>query len=97
VWDDAALHDQRPWTYGELVIGTAGYVPGRVSFYWQVSSNEDHDWLEFYIDDVRQAHISSSIPYRRSKWNINRHTGKSGTQAVASMGAVQSCFRIAHR
>jgi len=33
---------------------------GRVSFYWRVSSEEDYDSLEFYIDDVRQDRISDS-------------------------------------
>jgi len=32
--------------------------PGRISFYWKVSSELYCDWLEFYIDDELRGHIS---------------------------------------
>jgi len=33
---------------------------GTFSFYWKVSSESGYDWLDFYIDAVRQARISGS-------------------------------------
>ncbi|HYG34662.1 MAG TPA: immunoglobulin domain-containing protein, partial [Clostridia bacterium] len=35
--------------------------PGRVSFYWMVSSEQNYDFLKFYIDGVEQARISGAV------------------------------------
>jgi len=64
--------------YEESVMTTAGYGPGTVSFYWRVSSEEDYDYLEFYIDDVRQDRISgSSTSWQLKSYNVEgegKHT-----------------------
>lgn len=36
-------------------------VSTTLSFYWKVSSEENYDWLEFYIDDIRRDRISGDV------------------------------------
>jgi hypothetical protein len=45
-------HNQSTYIEREFIIGPHG---GTVTFWWRVSSEADHDWLEFYIDNVLQA------------------------------------------
>jgi hypothetical protein len=36
---------------------------GTVSFYWKVSSTEDHHYLEFYVDGALQSSISGDVDW----------------------------------
>ncbi|MBQ3289998.1 MAG: C10 family peptidase [Kiritimatiellae bacterium] len=47
-------HDQSSW------LETTVTGPGKISFWWSVSSESDWDWLEFYIDGTRKSHISGT-------------------------------------
>ena len=70
-YDSQATRSAAVDDYEESVMETAGYGPGTVSFYWRVSSEEDYDWLEFYIDDVRQDRISgSSASWQLKSYNV---------------------------
>jgi hypothetical protein len=45
--------------------------PGTLSFYWKVSSESDYDYLEFYIDGVRQSgHISGDVDWQKKIFSI---------------------------
>ncbi|UCE46623.1 MAG: hypothetical protein JSW47_13490, partial [Phycisphaerales bacterium] len=48
-------HNQESW------MQTTVNGAGTVSFYWKVSSEEDYDFLEFYIDGSLQDRISGSV------------------------------------
>jgi len=64
--------------YEESVMTTAGCGPGTVSFYWRVSSEEDYDYLEFYLDDELQDRISGiSTSWQLKSYNVEgegKHT-----------------------
>jgi len=40
-------------------------------FYWKVSSQANHDYLEFYIDDVRQDRISGNVDWQQKSYSIS--------------------------
>lgn len=45
--------------------------PGSISFYWKVSSEYDYDFLEFYIDGVRQPRrISGDVDWQKKIFYI---------------------------
>jgi hypothetical protein len=44
--------------------------PGNLSFYWKVSSQLDHDFLDFYIDTVRSARISGNVDWQKKTFLI---------------------------
>jgi len=44
---------------------------GTVSFYWKVSSEEDYDFLEFYIDGSLQEKISGSVNWEQKTYPIS--------------------------
>jgi RHS repeat-associated protein len=43
---------------------------GTLSFYWKVSSESSYDWLEFYIDGVRQDRISGEVDWQQKTYNL---------------------------
>ena len=43
---------------------------GTVAFYWKVSSEADSDYLEFYIDSVRQDRISGDLDWAEKSYEI---------------------------
>ena len=46
--------------------------PGTVSFYWKISSEENYDFLRFYIDDVEQSgRISGSTNWALKTFNFS--------------------------
>lgn len=46
--------------------------PGTLTFFWSVSSEQFYDYLDFYIDGVRQAGgISGSVPFTQQTWAIS--------------------------
>ena len=44
--------------------------PGKIGFYWKVSSEESHDKLKFYIDGVWQAGISGNTDWDHKTFTI---------------------------
>ncbi|MBB5035317.1 S8 family serine peptidase [Prosthecobacter vanneervenii] len=44
--------------------------PCKVVFYWGVSSEENYDFLRFYIDDVEKEAISGEVGWTRKGWLI---------------------------
>lgn len=60
-------HSQNSW------LQTTGIwvFPGTWSFYWKVSSEENGDWLEFYIDDVRRDRISGTVDWQQKSYSIS--------------------------
>ncbi len=50
---------------------TKGYGAGTVSFYWKVSSEEDCDYLEFYIDDELQDSVSGEVDWVQKQYNVS--------------------------
>jgi hypothetical protein len=44
--------------------------PGSGSFYWKVSSEESCDYLEFYIDGVRQDRISGEVDWSEKTFTV---------------------------
>ncbi len=43
---------------------------GSVSFYWKGSSEDSFDWLEFYVDGVRQDRISGEVDWTQKTYSI---------------------------
>ncbi len=58
-------HRQESWMQ-TTVSGT-----GTVKFYWMVSSEEDFDCLEFYIDGVLQEKTSGSVNWQHKTYTIS--------------------------
>jgi hypothetical protein len=52
--------------------------PGIIRFYWKVSSQLGSDYLEFFIDSVRQTRISGTTDWQGQSYTI---TG-SGTHTL---------------
>jgi hypothetical protein len=44
---------------------------GTVKFYWKVSSEDDFDFLEFYIDGALQEKISGSVSWQQKTYTIS--------------------------
>jgi len=42
-----------------------------LKFHWKVSSEQDSDYLEFYIDEVRQDRISGEVDWTQKSYSIN--------------------------
>ncbi len=52
-------------------IQTTVTGPGTLTFYWSVSSEASFDFLNFYINGVRQAgRISGSVGFQQQSWSI---------------------------
>ncbi len=58
-------HRQDSWMQ-TTVSGT-----GMIKFYWKVSSEEDFDFLEFYIDGSLQEKISGSVNWEQKTYTIS--------------------------
>ncbi len=52
--------------------GAGVYVdgPGELSFYWKVSSEENADWLVFYINGIPQNQISGQIDWTQMVYSL---------------------------
>jgi hypothetical protein len=48
--------------------------PCEVVFYWGVSSEQDYDYLRFYIDDVEQEAISGEVGWTRKAFLVSAGT-----------------------
>ena len=49
----------------ESSISTTVTGPGAVGFYWRVSSEANKDYLNVYLDDIKQTSISGSVDWRQ--------------------------------
>ena len=58
-------HGQESW------MQTTVSGKGTVKFYWKVSSEEDFDFLEFYIDGSLQEQISGSVDWEQKTYPIS--------------------------
>ena len=58
-------HNQESWMQ-TTVSGT-----GTVTFYWKVSSEENYDFLEFYIDGSLEDQISGSVNWQQKTYTIS--------------------------
>jgi hypothetical protein len=58
-------HNQESW------MRTTVDGAGTVSFYWKVSSEENYDSLEFYIDGVIQERIDGSVNWQQKVYTVN--------------------------
>jgi len=54
----------------ESWIQTTVTGPGTLRFYWKVSSEDNYDFLEFYIDGYRQNLISGSVDWQQKSYAI---------------------------
>jgi len=57
-------HFQETW------MQTTVNGPGTISFYWKVSSEQDFDFLEFYIDGTRRGYISGEVNWYKQEYMI---------------------------
>jgi hypothetical protein len=53
---------------GTIQTVISGY--SSVSFWWKVSSESNYDFLEFYIDGVRQDRISGTVAWQQKSYTI---------------------------
>jgi YD repeat-containing protein len=44
---------------------------GTLTFYWKVSSEQNYDWLEVYLDGVRQDRISGEVAWTQKSISIS--------------------------
>ncbi len=53
----------------QLEVLTEG--EGNISFYWKVSSEEDYDYLKFYIDGEEQDKISGEVDWELKSYSLS--------------------------
>ena len=58
-------HNESTW------IQTTVTGPGILRFYWSTSSEANHDFLECYIDGMRQERISGNVSWQQKNYSIN--------------------------
>jgi len=87
---------------GQSWMQTTVSGPGIIRFYWKVSSQLGGDWLEFFIDGVRQARISGTTDWQGQsytitgsgthtlKWRYTKNGSGSGGSDCAWVDFVQS-------
>ena len=61
-------HNQQTWMQ-TTVVG-----PGTLSFWWRVSSESNWDWLEFYINGVRQNRIAGNVSWQQKTYSLSTGT-----------------------
>ncbi len=61
----------------ELIIPCAVHNPDSISFYYKVSSEQDNDFLRFYIDGVKKGEWSGTT---NTGWNKASYTVQAGPQ-----------------
>jgi Leucine-rich repeat (LRR) protein len=60
------IHDNQESWLGTTIVG-----PGRLSFWWRVSSETNFDFLEFFInDDIQTNSLSGEINWRQKIANV---------------------------
>jgi len=68
---------------GQSWMQTMVSGPGIIRLYWKVSSQLGGDYMEFFIDGVRQARISGTTDWQGQSYTI--------TGAIPPMTAAISC------
>jgi len=66
-YSDSIDDDEETWMQ-TTVTAVAG---DKVSFYWKVSSEEDYDYLKFYIDDQYQDQISGEEDWQKKSYSLS--------------------------
>ncbi len=69
-YDGDAAESGGIWHNQESWMQTTVDGPGTLSFYWKVSSQSSYDFLEFYIDGVRQDRISGLMSRQQMSYDI---------------------------
>ncbi len=85
----AIVHNQQAW------METTVSGPGTLSFWWRVSSENNYDWLEFYLDGALQTgRISGNVDWQMKTYSLGagNHTlswryAKDGSQSSGSDAA----------
>jgi hypothetical protein len=54
----------------QTLLGTTVSGPGRLSFWWKVSSEPDYDFLEFYLNGALQNRISGQVDWQQILCNV---------------------------
>ncbi|MCP4158297.1 MAG: DUF4397 domain-containing protein, partial [bacterium] len=64
-----------------------------ISFYWKVSSESRYDYLEFYIDGVRQNRMSGTKSWRQRSYTVDSgsHTIKWVYDKDSSVSSGSDC------
>jgi hypothetical protein len=64
-----------------------------VKFYWRVSSEANYDFLEFYIDGVRQDRISGTVSWQQKSYSVSSgsHTLKWRYMKDGSVSSGSDC------
>ncbi|HOC67285.1 MAG TPA: S8 family serine peptidase [Candidatus Hydrogenedentes bacterium] len=75
-------HSQDSWL--ETMVSESGTL----SFWWQVSSEEEHDSLGFYVDYVLVEQISGSMPWVRKSFHM--YAGQMASWRYSKDGLVSS-------
>ena len=55
----------------KTTVWVSASQPGFVKFYWKLSSEAGHDYLEFYLDGVRKDRISGSVAWTFSSFSFS--------------------------
>jgi len=72
-----SYHDGDASQSGDISDGEDSWIQttvsgtGTVKFYWKVSSEDDFDFLEFYIDGSLQDRISGSVDWQQNTYTIS--------------------------
>ena len=61
-------HNQNSWLQTQVT------GPGTISFWWRVSSENGWDWLEFYVNGVRQNRISGNVGWQQKTYELGSGT-----------------------
>jgi hypothetical protein len=77
--------------------------PGTIRFWWKVSSESSYDYLNFYINGVRQTRISGEVTWRQQSYALAsgtytlewRYTKNSGNSRNSDCGWVDKVELIA--
>jgi hypothetical protein len=78
-YDGDAAQSGRIYDNQESWMQTTVTGPGTLSFYWYIISEFNFDFLEFYIDGIRQNRISGSVGYN---WQQKSYDISSGPHTV---------------
>ena len=70
-WDGVDAAQSGPITHSHQTwMETTVEGPGTISFYWQVSSEFDHDFLLFYIGSSLQESISGNVTWEHKSFSV---------------------------
>lgn len=79
----------------QSVMSTTVTGPCKVSFYWGISSEQDYDFMRFYIDDVEKEAVSGELGWTRKDFILTAgtHTLKwAYSKDEATAGGLDSGF-----